>query len=74
MERSGIMNFPLKFAAGRLLAPPATNGPLTSMPTEMLVPIAGAQCTLSSSELKLLQPPQGTTAVQRELLQLHAEL
>ena len=64
----------IRGGAMRLLAPPATNGPLTSMPTEMLVPIAGAQCTLSSSELKLLQPPQGTTAVQRELLQLHAEL
>lgn len=64
----------IRGGAMRLLAPPGTNALLISMPTEMLVPIAGAQWTLSSSELKLLQPPQGTTAVQRELLQLHAEL
>jgi len=60
--------------AMRLLAPPGTTGPLISMPTELLVPIAGAQWADSSDALRLLQPPADATPVQQELLQLQAEL
>jgi len=60
--------------AMRLLAPPDTTGALISMPTELLVPIAGAQWSSSADALRLLQPPSDATPVQRELLQLHAEL
>jgi hypothetical protein len=58
----------------RLLAPPGTTGPLISMPTDLLVPIAEAQWSSSPDTLEILQPPAEATPVQRELLQLHAEL
>ena len=58
----------------RLLAPPETTGPLISMPTDLLVPIAGAEWTSSPDALQLLESPAAATPVQRELLQLHAEL
>jgi hypothetical protein len=38
----------------RLLAPPGTSGGLITMPTELLVPIAGARWTESTEELQLL--------------------
>jgi|LauGreDrversion4_2_1035121.scaffolds.fasta_scaffold32831_3 hypothetical protein len=60
--------------AMRLLVPPGTTGPLISMPTDLLVPIAGAQWSDSADALRLLESPPEATAVQRELLQLHAEL
>ena len=58
----------------RLLAPPGSSGRLITMPTALLVPIAGAQWSIFSDELKLLQPPRDATRVQHELLQLHVEL
>lgn len=58
----------------RLLAPPGTNGLLISLPTDLLVPIGEAQWSSSPDALELLQPPEESTPVQRELLQIHAEL
>ena len=58
----------------RILAPPGTTGPLISMPTALLVPIAEAQWRDESNALLLKQPPPQATAVQHELLELHAEL
>ena len=58
----------------RVLAPPGSSGRLISIPTALLIPIAGAQWSISSDELKLLQPPRDATTVQHELLQLHVEL
>ena len=58
----------------RLLAPPGTSSQLIKMPTELLVPIGGAQWSTSADVLKLLQPAVDTTPVQRKLLQLHIEL
>jgi hypothetical protein len=60
--------------AMRLLAPPGAEGELITMPTELLVPIAEAQWAESTEQLQLLAPPDGASAVQKELLQLHAEL
>ena len=58
----------------RLLAPPGTTGSLISLPTDLLVPIGEVQWSSSPDALELLQPPEEATPVQRELLQLHAEL
>ena len=58
----------------RLLAPPGTTGPLISLPTDLLVPIGDAQWSSSPDILELLQAPADTTPLQRELLQLNAEL
>ena len=64
-EREGSM---------RLLAPPGTEGELITMPTELLVPIAGAQWAESAEKLQLLAAATGASAVQNELLQLHIAL
>ena len=61
-------------AGMRLLAPPGISGPLISMPTALLVPIAGTQWSSSTDALELLQPPRDATMVQRELLKLHIDL
>ena len=61
-------------AGMRLLAPPGTSGQLISMPTHLLVPIAGAQWSSSPDALELLQAPRDSTMVQRELLNLHIKL
>lgn len=58
----------------RLLAPPGATGPLITLPTDLLVPIAEAQWSSSPDALELVQPPAQATPLQRELLQLHAEL
>ncbi len=58
----------------RLLAPPSNRGELITMPTELLVPIAGARWAESTEELQLLEPPPSASAVQQELLQLHVAL
>ena len=58
----------------RILAPSGATGLLISMPTALLVPIAEAQWWDESHALLLKQPPPQATAVQHELLQLHAEL
>lgn len=58
----------------RLLAPRGTTGPLISLPTDLLVPIGEAQWTSSPDAFELVQPPAVATPVQRELLELHAEL
>ncbi len=60
--------------AMRLLAPPETTGELITMPTELLVPIEAAQWSDASDALHLLEPPAAATAIQQELLQLHAGL
>jgi hypothetical protein len=57
-----------------LLPPPGTSGQLITMPTELLVPIAGARWGVSTDELTLLEPPPCASAVQEELLQLHIAL
>ena len=64
----------IRGGAMRILAPPGTTGPLISMPTVLLVPIAEAQWRDESHALLLKQPPPQATAVQHELLELHAEL
>ena len=58
----------------RLLAPPSTAGPLITMPTHLLVPIAGARWGDGANALELLAPPETATPVQRQLLQLHVAL
>jgi hypothetical protein len=58
----------------RLLAPPGTSGELITMPTALLVPIAGARWAESTEELQLLEPPALASAVQKDLLQLHIAL
>ena len=58
----------------RLLAPPGTPGELISLPTELLVPIQGAEWAQSVDQLQLLQPPAGNSTVQNALLQLHIAL
>jgi hypothetical protein len=57
-----------------LLAPPGTPGEMISLPTELLVPIQGAQWAQSADQLQLLQPPAGNSTVQNTLLQLHIAL
>jgi len=66
----------LEVVAGamRLLAPAHSSGPLISMPTELLVPITGAQWDDTSEALRLRQPPPDATAVQVDLLELQAQL
>jgi hypothetical protein len=58
----------------RLLAPPETTGSLINMPSELLVPIAGAQWTRATNVLQLLQPLADAAKLQRELLHLHTQL
>jgi len=60
--------------AMRLLAPPGTARPLITMPSHLLVPIAGARWGDGATSLELLAPPESATPVQRDLLQLHVAL
>lgn len=58
----------------RLLAPPGSSGELIRMPTELLVPIAGARWAETPEALVLIEPPVGLSAVQNTLLHLHIAL
>lgn len=60
--------------AMRQLAPAHSTGPLISLPTELLVPITGAQWADTSNALRLRQPPADATAVQVDLLEMQAQL
>lgn len=60
--------------AMRLLASPGTTGPLITMPTHLLVPIAGGRWAVGANTLELLAPPETATPVQRQLLQLHVAM
>ena len=60
--------------AMRVLAPAHSTGPLISMPTELLVPITGAQWDDTSGALRLRQPPAAASAVQVDLLEMQARL
>ena len=60
--------------AMRLLAAPGTTCPLITMPTHLLVPIAGARWGDGANALELLAPGETATPVQRQLLQLHVAL
>jgi hypothetical protein len=58
----------------RVLAPGHSAGPLISMPTELLVPITGAQWADTPDVLQLREPPPAATALQVDLLEMQAQL
>lgn len=58
----------------RILAPPRCDGVMISLPTSLLVPIAGAEWSESPDVIQLQRPPKATTEVQRKLLQLIVDL